>query len=159
MNLKRGHILFALLLLSHLALGQTDTAPFEPLSVEVQRAYFLGQNHLVKGDLDEAYSSFQFCVEAEPEVAGFHFELGKIDYENKHYESALSYLNEAIKLDSKNDWYNYYRGLVQLELEMFDDAWTDLMVWVGKRPGDLESLDFCAELFIIKGELWHAYQA
>ena len=159
MNFKQAHILFSLFLLSHLALGQTDLATFEPLPEEVQRAYFLGQNHLVKGDLTEAYSSFQFCVDAEPKVAGFHFELGKIDLSNEHYESALNFLNEAVELDPNNDWYHYYRGMANLELELYDDAWADLMSWISARPGDLESLDLCAETFIYKGEIWHAYQA
>ena len=159
MNFKKGHILFSIFLLSHLALGQTDLATFEPLPEEVQRAYFLGQNHLVKGDLAEAYSSFQFCVEAEPEVSGFHYELGKIDLKLDNWESGLNHLNEAITLEPENDWYHYYRGLAHLKLESFDDAWTDLMVWVKARPGDLESLDYCAEHFILNQEFWHAYQA
>ena len=159
MNFKKKHILFSLFLLSHLAIGQTHLATFEPLPEEVQRAYFLGQNHLVKGDLAEAYSSFQLCVDAEPKVAGFHFELGKIDLTNEHYESALNFLNEAVDLDPNNDWYHYYRGMANLELELYDDAWADLMSWISARPGDLESLDLCAETFIYKGEIWHAYQA
>ena len=154
----RQHILLSFFLLSHFALGQTNTAPYEPLPEEIQRAYFAGQNHLLKGDLAEAYSSFQVCAEAEPEVSGFHYELGKIELTLGNWESGLNHLDKAIKLAPNNDWYHYYRGLVNLNLENYDDAWTDLMVWVKERPGDLEALDLCAELFILSQEIWHAYQ-
>ena len=115
----RQHILLSFFLLSHFALGQTKTAPYEPLPEEIQRAYFAGQNHLLKGDLAEAYSSFQVCVEAEPEVSGFHYELGKIELTLGNWESGLNHLDKAIKLEPNNGWYHYYRGLVNLNLENY----------------------------------------
>ena len=156
----RVHIVALLMVLAGLAQGQTEQiASFEPSSETAQRAYFLAQNHLVKGDLEQAYAAFQTCVDEEPDVSGFHFELGKIELELGRYESSLRHLNEAIELEPTNDWYHYYRGQTNLALENYDDAWADLMVWAKKRPGDLESLDLVAELFLVSGELWHAYQA
>ena len=156
----RVHIVVLLMVWAGFAKGQTQqSATFEPSSETAQRAYFLAQNHLVKGDLEQAYSAFQTCVDEEPDVSGFHFELGKIELELGRYESSLKHLNEAIELEPTNDWYHYYRGQTNLTLENYDDAWADLMVWAKKRPGNIESLDLVAELFLVSGELWHAYQA
>jgi tetratricopeptide (TPR) repeat protein len=131
---------------------------YEPLDENTQRAYFAGQNHLIKGDLEAAYSSFQVCVEAEPEVASFHFDLGKIEHELGRHESALMHYDIAVGLDSENDWYYYHRGLTQLALENFGEAWIDLASWITQRPSDIESLDMCATMFILADELSLAYK-
>ena len=55
-------------------MGSSLYAQFEPLPEEVQRAFFQGKKHVLKGDLDEAYASFQNCAEAAPKVGAFHFE-------------------------------------------------------------------------------------
>ena len=158
MTTRKSHILTSILLLTCFV-GSSLYAQFEPLPEEVQRAFFQGKKHILKGDLDKAYASFQNCAEAEPKVGAFHYEMGKIEYELGRFESAVNHLNEAIDLDPQNDWYHYYRGVSNVALELYDDGWADLMTWVMERPGDIESLDLCAELFVNAGEYWHAYNA
>ena len=158
MTTRKSHILTSILLLTSF-IGSSLYAQFEPLPEEVQRAFFQGKKHVLKGDLDEAYASFQNCAEAEPKVGAFHYEMGKIEYELGRFESAVNHLNEAIDLEPQNDWYHYYRGVSNVALELYDDGWADLMAWVMERPGDIEALDLCAELFVNAGEYWHAYNA
>lgn len=136
----------------------TSTAiqKYEPLEENVQRAYFAAQNHLIKGDVDLAYSSLQVCAEAEPEMASFHYELGKIDYELGRHDAAVVNLNRAVLLDPENDWYSYYRGLSLIELENYDEGWGDLSYWVSKRPSDIGSLLECSAIFIDAGQPLHA---
>ena len=160
MNQKGAHIFFSLLLVVLQASAQKSvSSDFVPSSETAQRAFFAGQNNLVKGDLQEAYTCFQTCVEEEPDVAGFHYELGKIELELGRYESSIKHLNDALELEPEHDWYCYSRGLAHIKLENYDEAWGDLMVWFKARQGNLEALDFCAEQFVAAGEIWHAYQA
>jgi tetratricopeptide (TPR) repeat protein len=145
-------------LVSAFAVAQTDTEPTTPLSEEVQRAYFQATQHLIKGDLDKAYSSFTFCSDEERKVSAFHFELGKIDLQLSRFESSLMHFDNAIKLDYENSWYFYYRAQTLLSLEDYDSAWLDLIEWVKVRPGDLEALEECSESFLRAGQTWHAFQ-
>ena len=160
MNFKSVAILPIVLLSTLVGIAQvanTEAVSFEPLEEGIQRSYFAGRNHLIKGDLEKAYNSFQVCAEAEPEVAAFQYEVGKIELELGKIESAHSYLRSACDLDPDNDWYHYYKGLCNLELENLDEAWADLALWMAARPSDLESLFHSAEFFIDKGEFYHAY--
>ena len=160
MNFKSVAILPIVLLSTLVGIAQvanTKTVSFEPLEESIQRSYFAGRNHLIKGDLEKAYNSFQVCAEAEPEVAAFQYEVGKIELELGKIESAHRYLKSACDLDPNNDWYHYYKGLCNLELEKLDEAWADLALWMSARPSDLESLNQSAEFFIDKGEFYHAY--
>ena len=72
-------------LVSSLGGGGQEDAPY---GKETQLAYFEGQAHLLKGDLEDAYASFLQCADAEPDEVAFHYQLGKIDLELKRYEAA-----------------------------------------------------------------------
>ncbi|PCJ82040.1 MAG: hypothetical protein COA49_03515 [Bacteroidetes bacterium] len=128
-----------------------------PFSESLQREYFEGTQHLLKGDKEAAYNSFLRCSEEEPEVASFHYDLGKIDYELGRMESALLQLDLAVNLDGENDWYRYYRGRTLVAIGKFDEASKDFEVWISKRPGDLEALRECTDIFLKEGEGWNAY--
>jgi len=129
-----------------------------PFSESLQREYFEGTQHLLKGDKEAAYNSFLRCSEEEPEVASFHFDLGKIDYELGRMESALLQLDLAVSLDEKNDWYRYYRGRALIATGNFDEASKDFEFWISKRPGDLEALRECSDFFLKEGDGWNAYK-
>lgn len=156
MNFRHTYIYALCLVLASCAGTSTAVHKYEPLEESVQRSYFAAQNHLVKGDLDMAYSSLQTCATAEPEMASFHYELGKIDYELGRHDAAVTNLNKAVLLDPKNDWYSYYRGISLLELENFDDAWSDLAYWVQQRPSDIGSLMACSSMFMELQQPMHA---
>ena len=156
MNFKHKFIYILCLILASCASTATVVQKYEPLEEGVQRAYFEAQNHLVKGDLDLAYSNLQTCAQAEPEMASFHYELGKIDYKLERYDDAYANLYRAVTLDPENDWYSYYRGLSLIALESYDDAWGDIAYWVSKRPSDIGSLIACSQLFLEVDQPVHA---
>ena len=64
-----------------------------------QRTYFEGQNHLAKGDLGLAYTSFLACLDMQPEEHALHFDLAKIDLQREQYESAVNHLNPVLEAD------------------------------------------------------------
>ena len=43
-----------------------------PYGKDTQMAYFEAQTHLLKGDLQDAYTQLMTCVEAEPDEHAFH---------------------------------------------------------------------------------------
>lgn len=105
---------------------------------DFQRTYFEAQNHLLKGDLDLAYTGFLSCLELQPEEAALRFDLAKIDLQLERYEASLSHLNIACDMDEENRWYREYRAKTALSLFLFGGALEDLIFVQKQRPGDLD---------------------
>lgn len=156
MNIRLNSIYVMCLVLTSCVGAGAVIQKYEPLEEGTQRAYFAAQNHLIKGDLDLAYSSLQACAQAEPEMASFQFELGKIDYELGRFDDAYANLYRAVTLDPENDWYSYYKGLSLIALESYDDAWGDIAYWVTQRPSDIGALIESAQLFLEADQPLHA---
>lgn len=130
----------------------------EGLSEALQRNYFNGTQHLLKGDKEAAYTCFLRCSDEEPDIASFHYDLGKIDFELGRMEAALAHLDLAVDIDEENDWFRYYRGKALAATGNLDEAAKDFEIWIAKRPGDLEALRECSDVFLKEGKAWHAYQ-
>ena len=125
----------------------------KPYSKETQLAYFEGQAHLLKGDLDDAYASFLQCADEEPNEVAFHFQLGKIDLALKRYEAAEKHFERATALDPQNTWVLYSRGEARLAQGNGPGAELDWTPFVVARPGDLETLFDCADRLLREGHL------
>ena len=128
------------------------------LSETLQRNYFEGSHHMLKGDKEAAYASFLRCVDEAPDVASFHYDLGRIDFDLGRYESATAQLDRAIQIAPENDWYRYHRAKALVLTGSYDAALVDFEFWINARPGDLEALRECSDFFISASQPWHAYQ-
>ena len=137
-------------LVSSLGGGGQEDAPY---GKETQLAYFEGQAHLLKGDLEDAYASFLKCADAEPDEVAFHFQLGKIDLELKRYEAAEQHLDRAAELEPDNTWVLYHRGEARLAQGNGPGAELDWTPFVVARPGDLEALLECADRLLREGHV------
>ena len=137
-------------LMSSLGGGGQEDAPY---GKETQLAYFEGQAHLLKGDLEDAYASFLKCADAEPDEVAFHFQLGKIDLELKRYEAAEQHLDRATELDPDNTWVLFHRGEARLAQGNGPGAEQDWTPFVVARPGDLEALLECADRLLREGHV------
>jgi tetratricopeptide (TPR) repeat protein len=137
-------------LVSSLGGGGQEDAPY---GKETQLAYFEGQAHLLKGDLEDAYASFLQCADAEPDEVAFHYQLGKIDLELKRYEAAEAHLNRAVDLEPDNTWALYHRGEARLAQGNGPGAEIDWTPFVVARPGDLEALLECADRLLREGHV------
>ena len=124
-----------------------------PYGKDTQLAFFEGQAHLLKGDLEDAYASFLKCADAEPDEMAFHYQLGKIDLELKRYEAAEQHLDRAAALDPDNTWVRFHRGEARLAQGNGPGAELDWTPFVVARPGDLESLLECAEHLLREGHV------
>jgi tetratricopeptide (TPR) repeat protein len=103
-----------------------------------QRTYFEAQNHLAKGDLDLAYTSFLACLDMQPEERALHFDLAKIDLQREQYESAVNHLNPVLDADADHRWAHEYRAEALLALGDTEAALEDLVWVVQARPGNLD---------------------
>ena len=105
-----------------------------PYGKDTQLAFFEGQAHLLKGDLEDAYASFLKCADAEPDEMAFHYQLGKIDLELKRYEAAEQHLDRAAALDPDNTWVRFHRGEARLAQGNGPGAELDWTPFVVARP-------------------------
>lgn len=139
---------FATLVLSLVGCRQgLDLSALPTYPEDFQRTYFDAQSHLIKDDLDLAYTGFLSCLELQPEEAALRFDLAKIDVQLERYEASLNHLNIACDLDGQNRWYREYRATTALALLLFDDALDDLIFVQEQRPGDLDwSLEWSLSL-------------
>ena len=135
-------------LVSSLGKGSAADVPY---GKETQLAYFEGQGHLLKGDLEDAYASFLTCADAQPDEVAFHFQLGKIDLELEHHEAAGLHLDRAAELEPNNTWVLYHRGLARLAQGNGAGAEEDWTPYVVARPGDLEALLECVDRLLSEG--------
>jgi len=124
-----------------------------PYGKETQMAYFEAQTHLLKGDLQDAYTQLMTCVEAEPDEHAFHYQLGKIDLDLERYDAAEERLTRAAELAPGNTWVLYHRGLARLAQGNGAGAEQDFTPFVVNRPGDLEALFECADLLLSEGHI------
>ena len=134
------------------SLGKGNAADV-PYGKETQLAYFEGQGHLLKGDLEDAYASFLTCADAQPEEVAFHFQLGKIDLELERHEAAELHLDRAAELEPDNTWVLYHRGLARLAQGNGAGAEEDWTPYVVARPGDLEALLECVDRLLSEGHV------
>lgn len=133
-----GYTLLALVATLGGCKGPADLTGLPVYDEGFQRTYFEGQNHLAKGDLDLAYTSFLACLDMQPEERALHFDLAKIDLQREQYESAVNHLNPVLEADENHRWAHEYRAEALLALGDVEAALNDL-VWVMQaRPGDLD---------------------
>ncbi|MCX6291502.1 MAG: tetratricopeptide repeat protein [Bacteroidetes bacterium] len=89
------------------------------------KAYFIkGFVYKESGDTVKAISSFQTCVEQEPENYDAYMQLG-ILFQSKRNKLAVQYYNNALHLDPKSTEALYDRGMYYQENREFNNAIED----------------------------------
>lgn len=118
--------------------GPADLGALPVYDEGFQRTYFEGQNHLAKGDLDLAYTSFLACLDMQPEEQALRFDLAKIDLQREQFEAAIAHLNVVIESDASHRWAREYRAEAALAMGNTELALEDLAWILEHRPGDLD---------------------
>ncbi len=133
--------------------GRRGLADLPPYPEEFQRAWFEAQNHLVKGDAQQAYAKFLACEALEPDEASLQYELGRIDVRLGRPAEGADRFSRAIAADPDNRWYREARAGALLDLGRAAEAFEDVEAVLRGRPGDVEVAFVWAEAFAEAGAL------
>jgi tetratricopeptide (TPR) repeat protein len=89
------------------------------------KAYFIkGFVFKESGDTSNAISSFQTCIEQEPENYDAYIQLGLL-YQARHNKLAIQYYTNALRLDPKSTEALYNRGLFYQDHGQLEKAMDD----------------------------------
>lgn len=83
--------------------------------------FYKGMAYAFEGDTNKAVASLQSCLEISPEDFDAHYEVGVL-LTNRSPRTALSYFNNAIRIDSTDLEAQYAKGVTLQYLERFNDA-------------------------------------
>ena len=106
----------------------------EPSSADLVK---VAQVYAFMGNSTQADSAYRALVEKDSTSSDGKFallELGKMQYKQKDYPTAISTLGRRIALDPSNDEAYYYRGLSHKELKEIPEAVADLRQAVTLAP-------------------------
>lgn len=108
---------------------QGDSGEVEPdqlrpqIDTRFQEKFFQAQLEKARGNHQQAYLIFEECLDIDPQSAAVHFELGKMDLEQKNApESALIHAKKCAELDKTNPWYQQLLGDTYMALGKYDAA-------------------------------------
>lgn len=104
--------------------GEVEPDQLRPqIDTRFQEKFFQAQLEKARGNFQQAYLIFEECLGIDPNSAAVHFELGKMDLEQKNApESALQHAKKCAELDKTNPWYQQLAGDTYMALGKYDAA-------------------------------------
>jgi tetratricopeptide (TPR) repeat protein len=122
-----------------------QAAAVNPHDAEAQ--YQLGLVYQQRRQYTKAIGRFQTAVAIDPGETGAHFELGRIAREQGRLEDALGHFQTVLDQDPAFQQSEILRelGALYITARQFDHAWTELAVYVDRRPYDPEGLFYCGQ--------------
>ena len=104
--------------------GEVEPDQLRPdIDTRFQEKFFQAQLEKARGNFQQAYLIFEECLNIEPNSAAVHFELGKMDLDQKNApESALTHAKKCAELDKTNPWYQQLYGDCLMALGKYDAA-------------------------------------
>lgn len=96
--------------------------------------FYQGLNYLKNNKLDSAYTCFNTCCSLKPTEAEPYFQISKIHQFSSHQDSAITYLNKAIKLDKSNLYYKEIAAAYKIAKHNYKDAAKDFEKLLEKDP-------------------------
>ncbi len=96
--------------------------------------FYQGLNYLKNNKLDSAYTCFNTCCSLKPTEAEPYFQICKIHQLSSHQDSAITYLNKAIKLDKSNLYYKEIAAAYKIAKHNYKDAAKDFEKLLEKDP-------------------------
>lgn len=88
--------------------------------------YMIGLGYKGVGEYEESIKSFEKAIELNPNEVDVYNELGISLYANGHIEESINVFDKAIEIDNKNYKTICNRGLIYLNLGIFDKATLDI---------------------------------
>ena len=89
--------------------------------------YFLGEYHKQNKNYDTAINYFIKSVNAKPNFVQCYLEIAICYYELKNYFQTITYLNQYLKVNSKDDFAYYLNAKANMNLNVYDTALSDIL--------------------------------
>jgi Flp pilus assembly protein TadD len=122
-----------------------QAAAVNPHDAEAQ--YQLGLIYQQRRQYTEAIQRFGNAVAIDHGETGAHFQLGRIAREQGRLKDALDHFQTVLDQDAAFQQSEILRelGALYIAAKRFGHAWTELAVYVERRPYDPEGLFYCAQ--------------
>lgn len=121
----------------------------DKLKFQLHLAYLLRNDP--PGKREEAESIIRNVLERQPEMAYARYLLGIVLASREKYKEALEEFNAAIKTDSANGVYYFYRASVHEKLEQQESMETDLKKSIEIDPGNPMAYNYLGYYLSEKG--------
>jgi tetratricopeptide (TPR) repeat protein len=92
-----------------------------------------------RGDREQMARCWRECVELQPDRADVHDQLGRYEFQNQAYETAIEHWKRALSIDSKFPGAQRQIGEALLQLGKPEDAKTHLQLAVEIAPDDSDA--------------------
>jgi tetratricopeptide (TPR) repeat protein len=109
--------------------------------------YQLGLIYQQRREFAKAAARFRAAVAIDPGETGAHFQLGRIAREQGRLADALGHFQTVLDQDGSFQQSEILRelGALYIAARQFNDAWTELAVYVERRPYDPEGLYYAGQ--------------
>lgn len=108
-----------------------DTAAFD-------NAFFRAQRFKATGEGAKAYSFFKSALDIDPACDACYFELSRYDFKDNRIDQAIAKINQAIDLNSSNQWYITARGEYLMEAAQYNSASNDFRWLIDRESKNLD---------------------
>ena len=95
--------------------GKKNDYALQSLFIDGTKAYLLGNN-------EEAVAKFNEVLKKDKNNAAAYYQLSRIAFENGNAAKALSFINSAINIDPKNEYYFMYQAEEKASLGDYEGA-------------------------------------
>jgi tetratricopeptide (TPR) repeat protein len=146
--LNKGLLLFDLEKYAEAIPVFKDLLEIEPLNPEV--LCYLGESSEKLGYFENASRAFDLAKEINPDFAPAWFGKAGLLVENGNLTESVALLQKAIELDNQNDDFHYMLAVVNLKLENYDTAETNILEAIRLNPKEVEYRSVLAEVFYVQ---------
>lgn len=117
----------------------TTENPLNPKQAQEFSAIYLDANRAkIIGNYDQAITLFKKALEIDPQSAAARYEIGRIYAETQNYPAALSYAQDAYRLNGDNVWYAQFLGQLYSETGNLNKSIEIYRDIVKKHPNDYD---------------------
>lgn len=114
------------------AYSQVDGSSYSP-EVRFKEFFSEANIHLMKGDDDKALSCFSKCLKLDPLSSVCNYEIARIYFGRRDYDSALKYGLDAYRLRDRS-WYCVFLGAIYEQLGDYDNAFKFYELFLKENP-------------------------
>jgi len=101
---------------------ETSSRGGEGKAMQVQQLFFEGVTAKLKDDMKAAKAAFAEVLKLNPQNDAAFYELAKIHFDEQSKAQALSFIQQAVALDTNNKWYQFLHAEVLALNRQFEES-------------------------------------